>query len=241
MIMLGQTQTACRERLATASAAPRAALFALCLAVIGAAGWALTQELAVHRVLAGTTTNRIAALTQPRDASLRPLSARSARNLVMACAQIYQQAPALRADASLRHRVAASCNQIAQDILSSAPTHPRALAMALLTARFDAAALQIAQTAAPHEPGALRLRLWALGEPPPLDAAMLQVAADDISRALHTDWGRRLLAPLYLAQEDLRPVILVRAQTLDARSQRAFLAHVADEANGGRAVRFPHD
>ncbi|MCA3450258.1 MAG: hypothetical protein LW715_12565 [Rhodobacter sp.] len=211
----------------------------VCLTSIAVAVWGMAQEMKVQSILGRTWLDRITLLTEAGEGVSTGLSARTIRNLVSACAEMRARAPALRGDAELRSRFAQTCASIAEEVLDRAPTHARSLAMALLMApTMTPVQLAQAQTAAPHEPWPMQIRLWALAETGALDADLLAVAAADFDRALATDWGRTLLARLYVSREDARPAILARAETADARAQRAFLNAVALEQRGGRALDF---
>jgi len=211
----------------------------LCLASIFVAGWSASKELSVQSVLGLNWNDRITIMAEMDGNVPVGLSARSLRNLVTSCAEMRYGAPLLRAEPDLLSRFEATCGKIAERVLQSAPTNARSLAMALLMApEIPAAALQRAQDAAPYEPWPLTIRLWAIEKTKSLDAGLLTVAAGDFDRALETDWGRTLLARLYLAREEARPAILARAEASDARTQRAFLSAVTYEQRGGRALDF---
>ena len=214
-------------------------LSAICLACILVAAWAVPRELAVQSILGRTWNDRIAALAALDGTVPRALSVRSTRNLVTACAEMGHTAPLLRGDPALAGRFRATCARIAQAVLQTAPTHARARAMALIMApMITAADLARAQASAPSEPWPLRMRLWALAGTGALDVALLDVAKADFDRALRTDWGRALLARLYLDRAEVRTAILARAEATDPRIQRAFLAAVEHEQRGGRALDF---
>lgn len=209
---------------AGSSALPNLGLVIICLVVIGLAIRLFLLDHRVVRHLAGTTNDRIAALSTDGFDAPRPISARSSRDLMMSCGRILTIAPSLKADAALARRVAQGCAATAQALLDTGPSNAGALTVLLLASDSPTAQLyRHARDAAPYDAWALNLRLIALSRSALSGGALPAPARSDIASALSSDWGRATLARLYRDRIALRPVITDMAGKAPPEAQRDFL------------------
>lgn len=200
----------------------------LLLAVtIVASGWGLLREYHTFLVLRGTANQRIASIIASGKNPPVPLSARNVRELTTTCAVLQHEAPLLKREPAMRAKFSDVCAQIASALLDTAPTNARALAMKLMmTDSLTPSALAQAQSAAPDEPGPLRMRINALSYVKAPSAALLDAAQPDFRRAMQSRWGRQLLARLYAGRADLRPELAKAAEASSPEVQKDFVAAV---------------
>lgn len=206
-------------------------------ATIVASGWGLVREYHAFFVLRGTANQQIAAIAASGGNPPAPLSARNVRELTTTCARLRQDAPLLKREPATQVRFSDACARIAETILSTAPTNARALAMSLMMSDSPTPeALALAQSAAPYEPGPLRMRINAVTYAKSPAAALLTAAKPDLERAMESGWGRRLLARLYIQREDLRPLLTAVAEASSPSNQQDFLAAVKRASQPGRLI-----
>ena len=207
----------------------RLLLLSICAAVLGLSVSLFLREYSVVFLLRGTTNDQIDTLAQA-PSTPRPASARTTRELLVACGRIITTAPRLRAEPQTAAAVRAACQRVSAAILDRAPLNARAAAVALLseTPGFSADELADAQIRAPYEPWPLLMRIEAAAEQtessPVERSAILALAGQDIARALLFPWGRDRLAALYADRPDMRATIGDAVTTLPAQDQRAFLS-----------------
>ena len=168
-------------------------------------------------------------------------SVRGLNDLMKNCADLLLENEMVRLSPQLQQEIGDSCGAAAKAVLRRNPGFARALAAGLIAARADVTpeAYAVAEQAAPFEPWPLGIRLLAAERAVPkatgtLPAALVPLVSSDMGRAMQSDWGRRLLAGLYLRQTGLRSLIQAVAKSRPVEEQRAFLQatqHLA-AANG---------
>lgn len=203
-------------------------LLGLCTLILVLSVQVFASEYRVTFLLRGTVNDQIDRLAMPGSPPL-PASARTARDLMMACGTILTTAPRPKGDPALAARLRQSCGQLAAEIIAQAPGNGRALAIALLASlpHLRADAIRSAAAAAPHEPWPLLMRIEAASLAPP-DPDIAEAMAPDIVRALATVWGRERIARLYADRTDLRDRIKVLMQSLPQSAQSDFLRALRD-------------
>lgn len=157
-------------------------------------------------------------------------SARGLSDLMKNCADILLSNEMIRISTQLKDDLSDSCGAAAKAILARNPSFARAHAAGLIAAGagVTSADYGLAQRAAPFEPWPLSMRLLAAERSLTVEGGALaddlvpDVSAD-IAGAFQSDWGRRMLAGLYMRQAGLRLLIQQVAATRPAEEQRAFL------------------
>lgn len=164
-------------------------------------------------------------------------STRGLNNLLNKCADAILTNEAVRISPQLQGEIGDSCRAAAQAILARNPGFSRALAVELVVApgNLTAPAYDLAAAAAPFEPWPLSLRLLAVERaltksPGILSADLVAPVSGDVARALQSDWGRKLVAGLYVRTSGLRGLIEAAAKTRPEDEQRDFLNATHDLA-----------
>lgn len=203
------------------------------LVVLFSALWCFSREYQAVLSFSGTTNDIIDSLTDERFDLPHPESARTFRDILSTCGRILTISPRLKSDANLAERVAQTCGKISRSVLSTAPANGRAMAVELLTVkRIAVDRLRTAQSAAPNEPWALNIRLQAIAADGFLDPVTGEAAAEDIRRAMLSQWGKEALAGLYIARPAFRPLVSRVAEQADRSDQRRFLEILRRETGG---------
>lgn len=158
-------------------------------------------------------------------------STRGLDDLMQKCADALLTNESVRMSPQLQGDIGDSCQEAARTILVRNPGFPRALAVGLIAATggLSPQAYGLATAAAPFEPWPLSVRLLAVEraltkDPGAVGADLVAPVSGDVARALQSDWGRKLVAGLYVRQAGLRALIEAAAKTRPPEEQRAFLS-----------------
>lgn len=168
------------------------------------------------------------------DAQELPWGAHDLRGLVTTCSNLQLKSELIRVVPRYRTEVAQSCAEVTATVLRSSPVHARARAAGLVTAgaAMTASDYAQAQAAAPFESWPLSTRLLAVGHAfeDAVPADLLPLIAADADRAMRENWGRLILADLYISHPALRPLLTGVAEGRPVEEQRAFLDATRREA-----------
>lgn len=182
---------------------------------------------------AGTTNDVISVLSGPQPDLPTPSSARTMRDILSTCGRVLTLSPRLKAEPDLAEIVAARCKSMTDTFLTTSPLNGRALAIGLLASkRIDADTLKAAQRAAPYEPWPLNIRLQAVASAENLAPETLPLIKEDFARALLSQWGREVLADLYITHPPIRPLVTQAADAAAPQDQRQFLNILRREMRG---------
>lgn len=195
------------------------------VALLAAALWFLSLEYRwVYALAAGRQITPDALEAQFSLQGL-PASQRATRSLVTACAT---QGLSQGYSPEAGQETAAICARIVAGVLAQSPAHGRALAtrLVLLGNAITPQAYADAAAAAPWEPWPLGMRIVATTRVRPLPADIEPLLLGDIARAMRSDWGRQMLAELYLRGPGLRPLVLSASDGLSEREKARFLAEI---------------
>ncbi len=204
----------------------------LCILSLGGFG----REYAAATMLRGGDYQTVLSLRR-FDSSWLTYSVRGLDELMQKCADALLTNEAVRLSPQLQQEIGDSCGTAAKAILAKNPGFARAHAVGLIAALgvLTAQAYDLAAAAAPFEPWALSVRLLAseralVVHPEALPADLVAPVSGDVARALQSDWGRKLVAGLYVRQRGLRGLIEAAAKTRTNEEQRAFLKATQDLA-----------
>ena len=202
----------------------RVSLVFFCLLLAAASAEIFHKEYAVAYFLRGTANDQIDTLSTSQN-TFRAYSARSSRELLVACGRLLTTAPRLKADPETASSMRRACGQMAAEVTARAPSNARARAVALAAdlPNISADMFKVAQKTAPFEPWPLLIRLDVVASAPE-SRALGGLVVEDIGRALQSDWGRNRVARLYLERPDLQSLVLDAVGTQVPLEQRAFMA-----------------
>jgi hypothetical protein len=218
----------------------RLSIILFCGTVLFGSASLFVQEYRVVFLLRGTTNDQIAAFANPNYKAAAAVSARTLRDLIIACARLSLSAPALKAQPELAETVRGRCAELADEVLQTSPANARARALAaLMSPKLSAPELAVAQSTAPYEPWPLVTRLSAIAA---ADTAATEGLAPDIqslaqtdfARALQSGWGQREVVKIYTQNSALRPLIQGALGGLTPVEQSRFIRLVRQAAASSR-------
>lgn len=164
-------------------------------------------------------------------------SVRGLDDLMQKCADALLTNEAVRLSPQLQDEIGTACSQAAGGILVRNPGFSRAHAVGLIAAPgvVSGQAYALAAEAAPFEPWPLRVRLLSaeralVKHSGALSADLMVPVFGDVARAMQSDWGRELVAGLYIRRTGLRALIEAAAKTRSEGEQRDFLRATRDLA-----------
>lgn len=200
----------------------------LCIGVMFGAMRAFSHEYRSAIMVRSLDADVIDKLQTIRPESL-PVTVGGAGELMAQCTILLLNNPLLRMDTTLSGAVGSACAMAADAIIAGNPTFARAYAAKLVAQihDFDADDYRRAMTSAPFEPWPLGTRLLAVERRVSLggvlDLPLATAIGEDIDRAATSDWGRKMLAELYLRRPALQELIQSRVETRPDLEQAAFL------------------
>ena len=200
----------------------------LCLGVAFFAVRAFTHEYRSAVMVRSLDAEMIEHLRASTLESL-PVTVGGAGELMEQCAVLLLGNPVLRMNPTLSGEVGESCADAAETIISGNPAFARAYAAKLVAnlRTFTAGDYIHAAATAPFEPWPLGTRLLAVERRVALggmvEGDLADAVGEDIARAAQSDWGRRLLASLYMRRPEMQTLIQSRLETRPEAEQAGFL------------------